>query len=133
MKLSVTYIGLRIIGETVYHCFRHGKQMLHYSKSRSVIIGSKYEAERKGESTMMSRAPKCVGKADVDESVLNEWRELNEMAEAHRAYKKAVSRAKNIETDIEKHLAPIKVKYRKYRSHEDRIAFERMVLRMLNR
>lgn len=132
-KLSLTYAGLRINGDSVSHCFHHGKQKLYFSKARYLIIGHRYAAEREGTDVLMSRNPKELGKANVDDVTLNEWRELEEMAEACRAHKKAARRAQNIETEMEKLLAPIRTKFNKFTLFEDRVAFERMILRMLNR
>jgi len=126
------YAGKRFSDEgKSFFCFimPQGKE-LWFSKVRRVYIGYAYILESPSQ---IKTTPKdYLDAPEVAPELIAEWECADSIARQKERTEKASKKALKLEHGLVSELAPIKKRFERCRSFEDRIAFEKLVLRILN-
>lgn len=107
MKVKIQYIGRRMNGSKVNHCFRWRKKQLYWTGIRFLIIGEWYFADQSKDGLRMSRIPESTEGPELStvERVSFEAQEL--IVRQYIARRGAESKAKR-SMGILREIAPLK-------------------------
>lgn len=118
----VIYVGRRRFNDDVAHCFegKKGKALYFKGTIKYLIVGHKYPSvdER------MSRIPEDLGRADVPDEKVEEWRLLDVAADEYKKRTRAATRASNMDDVLwNKTLGELHGMLQKYTNFRDEKAF----------